>query len=86
MKFDAIYKELDEIYRAKNADYGDSFTETMRIAGIVSAATRLYDKAHRLLTLSTNQAQVKDETIRDTLLDMANYAIMAIDEGDKNGY
>jgi len=38
------------------------------------------------LTLSTNQAQVKDETIRDTLLDMANYAIMSIDEGDKNGY
>ena len=51
---------------------------------MVSAATRIYDKAHRLLTLSTKQAQVKDETIRDTLLDLANYAIMSIGELDKH--
>lgn len=75
-----ICKELNDIYQNKNADYGDSFGETFRKLGIVSAVTRITDKVNRLQRLSTNTAQVKDETIKGTLYDLANYAIMSVIE------
>ncbi|MHB1154865.1 MAG: DUF1599 domain-containing protein [Eubacteriales bacterium] len=71
---------LNEIYRVKNHDYGDSFGSTYRKLGIISAITRITDKVNRLQTLVVNKAQVKDESIRDTLLDLANYAIMTVIE------
>ena len=41
---------------------------------------RLDDKLNRLKSLAKNSAQVRDESIRDTLLDLANYAIMTVIE------
>lgn len=41
---------------------------------------RLDDKLNRLKSLAKNPAQVRDESIRDTLLDLANYAIMTVIE------
>ena len=75
-----ICGELNAIYRRKNADYGDSFGETFRKLGIISAITRITDKVNRLQSLSKKTAQVQDESIRDTLYDLANYAIMAVIE------
>lgn len=78
-----ICKTLNDIYRRKNSDYGDSFGETYRKLGIISAVTRLTDKYNRLVSLSTkdkSEQLVNDETIMDTLYDMANYAIMTIIE------
>lgn len=83
---DKIYKhseitlELYELYESKNADYGDSFGETYRDLGIISAVTRIVDKVNRLKRLSTHEAKVKDESLRDTLIDLANYSIMTIIE------
>lgn len=71
-----ICGELNAIYRRKNADYGDSFGETFRKLGIISAITRITDKVNRLQSLSKKTAQVQDESVRDTLYDLANYAIM----------
>jgi hypothetical protein len=71
---------LNDIYRRKNADYGDSFGETFRKLGIISAVTRITDKVNRLQALCTRNAQVKDESVCDTLLDLANYAIMSVIE------
>lgn len=76
----AICKELNEIYKNKNHDYGDSFGETFKKLGIISAVTRITDKVNRLQTLCTKESKVKDENIRDTLLDLANYSIMTIIE------
>lgn len=61
---------LNIIYRQKNHDYGDSFL------------VRLMDKLERLKTLlgKGEQAQVVDESIYDTLIDMANYCIMEVVE------
>jgi hypothetical protein len=67
---------LNDIYRRKNADYGDSFGETFRKLGVISAVTRITDKISRLQTLCVKPAQVRSESVRDTLLDLANYAIM----------
>lgn len=76
-----ICKKLNDIYKAKNHDYGDSFGNTYKKLGIISAVTRLSDKMNRLMSLAVkHDAQVKDEKIEDTLLDMANYAIMTLIE------
>lgn len=77
----AICQKLNAVYKAKNHDYGDSFGDTYKKLGIISAVTRLSDKMNRLMSLAVkHDAQVKDEKIEDTLLDMANYAIMTLIE------
>lgn len=82
-----ICEMLHEIYKKKNSDYGDSFEQTFDKLGIISAVTRISDKYNRLCSLATktdNERQVKDESIKDTLLDMANYAIMTVIELEKD--
>ena len=77
----AICHKLNQVYKAKNHDYGDSFGDTYKKLGIISAVTRLSDKMNRIISLAvSHDAQVKDEKIEDTLLDMANYAIMTLIE------
>ena len=73
-----ITEELTAIYEAKNHDYGDSFQETYRKLGLISAVTRISDKVNRLQSLSKKDQRVADESIRDTLTDCANYCIMTI--------
>jgi hypothetical protein len=76
-----ICKELTEIYIKKNGDYGDSFGKTFRDLGIMSAVTRIYDKMNRIVTLSKGRNnEVLDESLRDSLIDIANYAIMTVME------
>lgn len=78
-----ITEELNNIYVAKNHDYGDSFGETFKKLGIISAVTRITDKVNRLQSLSTKpqeEQKVKDESIKDSFYDLANYAIMSIIE------
>lgn len=75
-----ICNKLNEIYKDKNHDYGDSFGETYKKLGIVSAVTRITDKVNRLQSLSTREHKVKDESMEDTLMDLANYAIMTLIE------
>lgn len=80
-RFQTITNYMHNIYLAKNADYGSSFSETFKKLGLISAVTRLSDKMNRLMSLATkDKAEVKDEKIEDTLLDMANYAIMTLIE------
>lgn len=70
-----------EVYLKKNQDYGDSFGKTYKNLGIISAVTRISDKYNRLVSLATKEnRQVKDESIKDTLLDMANYCLMTVIE------
>lgn len=78
-----ICKEMNELYKRKNADYGDSFSKTYEEYGPVMLAIRLEDKLQRFKRLIKAENQVKDESIRDTLIDLANYAIMGIIEIDK---
>jgi len=78
-----ICEKLNEIYINKNHDYGDSFGDTFRKLGIISAVTRITDKTNRLQSLCKKEQKVNDESIRDTLMDLANYAIMTIIELDE---
>lgn len=71
---------MTDTYRRKNADYGDSFSQSCDRFGHVAALVRMNDKVNRLSSLVTHQreAQVKDESIADTFLDLACYAIMTL--------
>ena len=84
MKFKDITEEMNALYERKKHDYGNSFSETFRKLGIISAATRMLDKMNRIVSLVTkDQQKVNDESLRDTLIDIANYAVMTIMEIDK---
>lgn len=73
--------QLNSTYIAKNHDYGNSFGDMFRELGIITAVTRIGDKYNRIKTLvKTGKAQVKEESVKDTLLDMANYCIMTVIE------
>ncbi|WP_425203766.1 nucleotide modification associated domain-containing protein [Priestia megaterium] len=78
-----IINEIHDTYLRKNADYGNSFGDQYSEYGLLSALIRLDDKMRRLKQLTKQEAQVKDESIRDTVLDLANYAIMTVMELDK---
>ena len=74
---------MNALYERKNHDYGNSFSETYRKLGVISATTRMLDKMNRVVSLVTNDKQmVNDESLRDTLIDLANYAVMTIMELD----
>ena len=78
-----ICKQLNDIYVTKNHDYGNSFHDTYTKLGIISAVTRISDKYSRLESLCTKskgEQMVKNESIEDTLLDLANYSIMTVME------
>lgn len=73
-----ITNSLTKIYQAKNQDYGNSFEMSLYKFGLVASIIRLSDKMNRIECLSQTKAKVKDESIEDTLLDLANYAIMTV--------
>ena len=75
-----ICESLNKTYIRKNADYGDSYGQ-LRTKYPDSILIRLFDKFSRLERLITgHEAQVKDESIEDTLMDMSNYCIMEVVE------
>jgi hypothetical protein len=76
--FCAILHEMGVTFYKKNHDYGNSFNKSMDEFGITAAVVRMSDKMERLKTLSKTDAKVADEKIEDTLLDLANYAVMTV--------
>ena len=83
----ALLNYLHNLYITKNHDYGDSVHDTYLKYGITSFLVRMEDKMNRVRTLSQKNGLVNDEKIQDTLLDLANYAILAVLEleGEDDG-
>lgn len=70
-----VQQEGLELFKKKNADYGDAFATY----GAVGVIVRMGDKISRLSSISNVGINlVEDEKIRDTLIDLHNYAAMAI--------
>lgn len=64
-----------ELFTKKNTDYGDAFAEF----GVIGVLMRIEDKIKRSLSITKNGVNlVNDESIRDTMLDLHNYAAMAL--------
>lgn len=77
-----ICKELGEIYKTKNIRYDDSFAKSYNEYGLTMPCIRIEDKLSRFKALSKNKDldNQKDESLEDTLKDLANYAIMTLIE------
>ena len=79
-----LLRQIHDTYIKKNHDYGDSFSRSYKKYGLVAAMVRMEDKWNRLDNLASGAEQkVSDESIRDTLLDLAGYCIMTTMELDK---
>jgi len=64
-----------DLFKKKNTDYGDAFAKF----GVIGVLMRIEDKIQRSLSISKNGITlVDDEKIKDTLIDLHNYAAMAI--------
>ena len=70
-----------ELFKKKNADYGDAFAKF----GTIGVLMRIEDKIQRALSITNSGIQlVNDERIEDTLIDLHNYSAMAIMLLDEN--
>ena len=74
-QMEKVQKEGLELFKKKNQDYGDAFAEY----GPIGVLVRMGDKIKRLQNIEKNQIiLVNDEKMKDTLIDLHNYAAMAI--------
>lgn len=80
INFEDTQKELTELYKKKNKDYGNSFNESLNKYGLLPTVLRLTEKTKRLETLYLNNgsSSIKDENVDDTLKDIANYCIITL--------
>jgi hypothetical protein len=70
-----IQSEALELFTRKNTDYGDAFAKY----GVIGVLMRIEDKIQRALAITKNGVNlVNDESMRDTLIDLHNYAAMAL--------
>ena len=78
--FRKLAAALASQYQRKNEAYGDSFGKSVKKYGVISALTRMSDKWNRLesLLIDGNKNEVSDESVDDTLLDLATYCIMTV--------
>ena len=81
-----VQDESRELFSRKNADYGDAFATY----GSVGILVRIGDKINRLTSITNKSITlVDDESLRDTLIDLHNYAAMAVmllDEKEEADY
>ena len=81
-----VQDEARELFSRKNADYGDAFATY----GTIGVLVRMGDKINRLTSITNKSVTlVDDEGLRDTLVDLHNYAAMAVmllDEKTKENY
>ena len=74
-QLESVQRDALELFRKKNADYGDAFAKH----GLIGVLVRIEDKIQRALSISKNGiALVDDESLNDTLVDLHNYAAMAL--------
>lgn len=82
-RFNQITNEMTQLYERKNSDYGNSIHDTYMKYGAAAYLVRMEDKINRVRTLVQNNNYdylVDDEKVKDTLIDLANYAILMLME------
>lgn len=80
-QLESIQKQALELFSRKNADYGDAFATY----GSIGVLVRIGDKIQRLTSITNKSVSlVNDESLRDTLMDLHNYAAMGVMLLDEN--
>lgn len=82
IQFSGILKEMQELYNKKNHDYGNSFSETIQEFGFTPAIARINDKLKRVKQMVKGEPMQVKESMRDNLIDIANYCILTVIELD----
>ena len=80
--FARILKEMHDLYQKKNHDYGNSFSETIQEFGFTPAIARINDKLKRVKQMVKGEQMQVNESMRDNLIDIANYCVLTIVEID----
>lgn len=93
IKHQDLLNEIHSMYVKKNKDYGNSFQDLLDEFGILASVIPLDNKNKRVKSLAKNGSSEVNESIEDSLLDMANYAIMTVlwlrkekEKGEKHGF
>lgn len=80
-RLEEIMENCLSLYKKKNADYGNSFAEVYKELGFESGLVQILHKVNRIKGIyNNNKAEVENESIRDSLIDLANYALMTVVE------
>lgn len=78
-QFKKMTAKMAELYEEKNRNYGNSFDKSLDEDGLLVSKIRLGDKYNRFSSLLKQKSEgTSDESIVDTLVDLANYAIMTV--------
>lgn len=77
-QFTAMTEQMAELFARKRADYGQTTEETWKKFGPVSMLTRMYDKLGRLSNVMVTGEDHVGEIPEETLIDLANYALITI--------
>ena len=81
--FEMVIAEMLDTYKKKNADYGNSFAETIQEFGYIPAVARINDKLKRVKKMVKGEDMyINDESMRDNLMDIAVYSVLTIIELD----
>ena len=76
-EYERIVTDTMNLCKKKNKDYGSSVQDTFKKFGDVSYLVRITDKYNRICSLLENgKVEVKDESITDTIVDLANYCFL----------
>lgn len=83
--FRKLSARCDELCIKKNRDYGDSNIADLGAKGLFP---RIYDKVMRLRTLLWNEKSpdISEETLKDTAMDLRNYAQLLLMLLEKDRY
>lgn len=82
--FFALTNEMRHTFVDKNRDYGSSFADTIRKFGYPTAVARIHDKYMRVENMVLGQEMMVNETMRDNLMDIANYCLLTVMELDRD--
>jgi hypothetical protein len=81
-EFEKITSKMNELHHKKNSNYGNSFSKLWDELGPISGLIPLYNKLHRASNLVKGN-QNDFESLEDTFIDLANYAIMNLLEMER---
>ena len=76
VSFNSVTEDMKRTHKAKNHDYGNSFSEIYKKRGDAYAISRIEEKIKRADVLLEKEAKVSDESLDDSILDAANYLVM----------
>ena len=81
--FNKIVVDMANLYQKKNEDYGNAFGDLFNEYGLTYSIMHLHEKLNRIKAVHKNN-NANNESIKDSLIDLANYAVMTLVELNKS--